>query len=185
MNLHHQNIKALCQQVEAWIQRHLNQLGVTEFACNFLDIQQGTFLPLGNGYCMYCEYVEQGHQYQVAQRLQPRVRIWRQNESLHQLYRTQLYNNQVFYKMDLTVKTPQGFELYVVASQKPISMTDFWQLVQPIRTFSALGHRISTRQPHALLELPAADAIIETYHQFEAASWPHQALILPSTALCH
>jgi hypothetical protein len=183
MNLHHQNVKALCQQVEQWIQRHLHQLGVTEFACNFLDIQQGTFLPLGNGYRMYCEYMAQGHQYQVAQRLKPGIRVWQPNESLQRLYRTKLYSNQAFYKIDLTVKTPQGFELFVVASHKPISMTQFWQLIQAIQTFSALGQGIAASQPNALLELPAADAIIETYHQFKAAPWPHQPLILPRTAM--
>jgi hypothetical protein len=167
MNLHHQNIKALCQHVESWIQCHLHQLGVAGFACNFLNLKQGTFLPLGTDYQNYCEYMAQGHHLQMAQRLQPGIQIWQSEQSLYQLVQETYQTAAPMHMFDWTIKTAYGFELFVVVSKKPMQFEHLIKINHQMRVFSALGHQINKQKPHALLELEAADAIAEKFQWFE------------------
>jgi DNA-binding CsgD family transcriptional regulator len=166
MNVHYKNVKQLCATTQSWIQTNLSHLGIDSFGCNFIDLKQGTYLPLGNDYKLYCQYIEKKHHLDMASRIQSSVRVWNQSEPLYQFNSAVRGDGKPFHIIDWTIKTDVGFELFVVITHRPLSAEQMIEVKQWMNVFSYHGAHVKKYKPKALIDLEGHDALSEKYETF-------------------
>lgn len=174
MSIHHQNMQYLCSATEAWIRQHLSILGIAEFGCNFLDLKQNTFLPLGSNYQQYCIFMNNQLHLNMAARITSGFRPWDASEALLQIKQAHCQvqvqpqsglepSQPTLYAMDWTIKTDVGFELFCIIGHRPLQPQDITTLQYWMQAFSKAGAEIKQAKPKALLELENRQALLQKF----------------------
>lgn len=177
MHIHHKNMKYLCHSSEAWIKQNLTYLGIEEFSCNFIDLKENTFLPLGSGYGQYCEFIEKKLHHDLASRIAPGIRHWNASEVIFQIEEKHFQakntqdipanSDQAIQAFDWTIKTENGFEMYCVVSQKPLLQHQLNAVKHWMHAFSYEGAQIKKYKPKAMLEIENREALQEKFLHFD------------------
>ena len=102
--------------------KNLEPLGVYEFGCNYLDVQNQTFMPIAKLSFVLCLYGTRTS-FKCCSRLKSGPSFWAEQEELSHLYRRvmQFSKSKNFNKMDWAIKTDRGFELFVITSYTPLN----------------------------------------------------------------
>lgn len=173
MYIHHKNQQYLCNATEVWVRRYLSDLGIDEFGCNFLDLQDNTYLPLGSGYTQYCEFIEKQLHHHMAARIKPGIRHWDPDEVLFKVKASHYPPKPdrggaqpTLHALDWTIKTATGFELFFVVSHQPLQAPQIKGLQHWLRVFSYKGAQVKKYKPKALLEIENRDAVAEKFSNF-------------------
>ena len=166
MKIHHKNMKQVFADTQQWVKKNLEPLGIYEFSCNYLDIENQTFMPIGTNYPLYCAYMEKEHHLNVASRLKSGPNLWGNNQELSNLYRNvmDLSPDEKFYKLDWPIKTNVGYELFVLTSATPLKHQELKLIRQKMHTFSYEANKIRKQKSNILLELQSIDEIREQYY---------------------
>jgi DNA-binding CsgD family transcriptional regulator len=177
MHIHHKNMKYLCRSTEDWIEQNLSYLGIKGFACNFIDLKENMFLPLGTGYEPYCEFIEKKLHHDLGSRIVPGIRHWNTSEVLFQIEEKHFQSmstqnipataQQPQHAFDWTIKTSRGFEMFCAVSHQPLQPHQIQSLKHWMHVFSYQGAQVKKYKPKAILELQNRAALEAKFLTFD------------------
>tara|TARA_B100001094_G_C18170890_1_gene795021 strand:- start:389 stop:1144 length:756 start_codon:yes stop_codon:yes gene_type:complete len=150
-------MKQVSQDMQQWTKSNLTHLGIYECTYNYFNVHDETFMPIPMNYNWYCEYMEKGFDLSVADRLNSGSAFWK-DDSVFQAYK-KCVGIEKCYKLDLVVKTTKGYEMLILAGQKPLNTKDFTLLNRAFHQVSFLAHRIRQDKPNTLIHLKPVNAI--------------------------
>ncbi|MBL6735106.1 MAG: hypothetical protein ISP86_04420 [Shewanellaceae bacterium] len=172
MNIHHKNMKNLCQATEAWIQTHLSDLGIVEFGCNFLDLKDNVYLPMTSGYDQYCDFISKKLHHNLASRIVRGLRFWSPEETVFQVVKSHLRSDAYnpasrMYGIDWTIKTDRGFEMFCAVGHRALQPHQINALKHWMHVFSYEGAQIKKSKPKVLLAIENQPSLAEKHINFD------------------
>jgi DNA-binding CsgD family transcriptional regulator len=173
--IHHKNMRYLCESTTDWVEKNLSQFGIFDFGCNFLNINDNSYLPLVSDYHLYCEYMDQNLHLQMLDRLHLGINQWNKNPTLLQSYDdTQIKLNAQLsrdyepskntYHIDWVMKTKSGFQVFYCIGHRSLDANDLLKIKQYLHIHAYEASKIKKYKPKALIDLPTSEEITARFH---------------------
>tara|TARA_B100001094_G_C18178584_1_gene799442 strand:- start:2463 stop:2972 length:510 start_codon:yes stop_codon:yes gene_type:complete len=165
-------MKNVSQSMQCWMKTNLSHLNVFDCVYCHINIHDRKLMTIPAHLNWHHSYIEQSLDLNISSRLNVGVNYWKDTDIIHKKYK-EYTQKESFCKIDIIKKTENGFEIFSVAHNYPISIRNKFILKSCFTEMSKEAKKIIKLQKSILTDLRPYKQVKLKYYGLDTKCFDH------------